>query len=257
MNQNGFKVNTDVNVKSSKKRTRKTTKKPLLMGTIAVVALFALIIAFFAFVPVRKVTVLETCVINRNNGNIQIAYYGKNGKVEKMVDNYNNTQNSYILYTYDNDSNILKEEYFAQDMLVAITNYIYKDGKLVRMENVSTDNKVGSAIEYQYNADGTVTMELIYDGEGNILVQQNHTYQGSVKIETNITDIQSNQTQSIFYTYSNGNIVKKVRASEGKEEITTYTYDNRGNVLTENTKGGDYVVYKYTFKTVKVPVFGK
>ena len=108
--------------------------------------------------------------------------------------------------------------------------------------------------EYHYNTDGTVTMELVYDKEGNITDQYNHTYEAGVLTQTTRVHLNDNFTEVFTYTYENGNLINQKQISSKGQRTTTYTYDNLGKVLTK-TAVGEYIVYKYNYKTVKVPLW--
>jgi YD repeat-containing protein len=140
-------------------------------------------------------------------------------------------------------------------MLTSVENYVYQGNRLIKIESFTPDKILTGHVEYLYNQDGTVTMELVYDGDGVIDAQYNHTYENGVKSKTTLMYISSNYSEVISYTYDEkGNLVREVRNSEKTEKTTDYTYDNSGNILSKKTTGGEYTVYKYNYKTIKVPV---
>ncbi len=257
MNENGFKVNTDVKVKPRKKKGKRVIKNLMLFGTAVILVLAVLAIVFCFVVPVREVTILDYCIIENKNGITETDYYDENGRVIKKVAAELGIENVTTVYTYDKNGNILKEEGFLDGMLITTVNYTYTDSKLTKKENLAPDNKISSAVEYHYNPDGTVTMELIYDDKGEIVDQFNHTYEGGVRIATSRVHLSNNSTENVTYTYENGNLITEKQMGNTGEKTITYTYDSTGKILTRNVSGSDYAVYRYTYKTVKVPLFGK
>lgn len=257
MNENGFMVNTDVKVKPKKKKARRKAQRTLILGVAVILLLAIAAVIFCATVPVYSVKVLDYRVMEGADDNTQIDYYDENGNIIKMVYYNKGVENGYTTITYDKDGNVLKKESFYEGMLATIDNYVYEGGRLVKLKNLTPGNVVSSTIYYEYNHDGTVTMELVYDGEGNITAQYNHTYENGVRTKTTLVYLSNNYTETITYAYENGNVVTETRTSDRSEKVTSYTYDNSGNMLSKNVKGGEYVVYKYTYKTIKVPVFDR
>ena len=256
MSENGFKVNTDVKVMAKKRRSKRAAQRTLLLGVAVILLLGILAIIFCASVPVKKETVLDYRTVDFGDGNIQTDYYDEEGNIIKNVYSYFGEENGYTEITYDKKGNPLKETSTFQGVLATVRNYVYSEGRLVKAENLTADNVVTDYTEYAYNPDGTVTMELLYDSEGVITAQYNYTYEAGVKVKTSVLYLSSNYSEEITYVYDRGNVVKETRTSERTERVTDYTYDNVGNVLTKRVDSGEYAIYKYTYKTVKVPVFG-
>lgn len=254
MNENGFHVNTDVKVKPQKRKRKKFNKGSKSIIAIGVLALAVLIVAFCLFIPVRSTQELDYCVIDYGNSVIETDYY-ENDRVVKKVATESGVETINTVYAYDNDGNILKEESFIGGTKISVVNYVYSDSKLTKKENCNPDNTVNSAIEYHYNPDGTVTMELIYDEKGNIVTQLNHTYENGVRVETSRVTLSNNLTETITYTYKNGNVETEKQISDAGEKTTNYTYDNSGKILTKKVLGSGIIVYRYNYKTVKRPIF--
>ncbi|MBR2043596.1 MAG: hypothetical protein IJ946_04585, partial [Clostridia bacterium] len=245
-NENGFQVNTDVKVKPKKKRSAARSRRiAILMGLGVIAVIAAAVIIFCSTVPVSSVTVIDYCVIENADGNVQTDYYDQNGRVVKQVYTYMGVENGFTVLTYDNDGKVLKEESTYQGMLTTVNTYVYQGNRLIRIESRTPDNILTSRVEYMYNQDGTVTMELVYDSEEVINAQYNHTYENGRRTQTTLMYVSSNYSEAISYTYdAKGNLIKEVRNSEKSEKVTDYTYDNDGKVLSKKTTGGEYVVYK-------------
>lgn len=262
MNENGFNVNTNINVKPEKRRKRKTKKailrNPLIIGIGVLLVLILAALAFCKFVPVYEVTLLEKCLIVSPEGNSQINYYDLDERVVKreVYNNLNELENVTVC-TYDDKGNILKEEVSYHNVLGNVIDYIYTGGSLTRMENKTPEGIMNSAVNYYYNADSTLTMKLYYDEQGNMVMQENYTYEGGKLINKSILFISNDYLESEAYTYNGEKLASMKITTPDSTTTVTYTYDNRGNVLTENSSRAGVTVYKYTYKTVKVSVFDR
>ena len=259
MNDNGFRVNEDFDErpKARKKSKSKKGASPLFKGVAVLLVLAVIGIVFCAVVPVCKVQLLESCVITSSDDNVETDYYNNKGLVEKKVYSYMGTENGFTVCTYDRKGNILKEESTYQGVLTDINYYNYKNGKLSRLESKDAAGKLLGATDYQYNEDGTLTMKISYDEKYQPIAQYNYTYEGGKLVKENLLYLSNNYGEEITYTYEGNVVVSELRKSDRSEKVISYTYDNKGRVLTRNVQNGEYVVYKYEYKVKRVPFFKK
>lgn len=258
MSENGFVVNEAYTSKPKVKKNKKKKGAPAFIKGFAVLIVLALIgIIFCATVPVCKVQLVESCEIKGNDENVQIDYYNNKGLVEKKVYTYMGAENGFTICTYDNDGNILKEESTYQGVLTDVNNYIYTLGKLTRIESKDATGKLIGSSDLQYNDDGTIAIKITYDEENQPIAQYNYTHVAGRLVKENVLYLSNNYAEEITYTYDGRFMTNEVRKSDRTEKVINYTYDTSGKVLTKNVQNGEYVVYKYNYKIVKVPVFKK
>ena len=258
MSEKGFVVNEGFETKPKVKKAKKKKGAPALIKGFAALIVIALIVVIFcATVPVCKVQVLETCVITNTDENVQTDYYNDKGLVERKVYTYMGTENGFTVCTYDKHGNILKEESTYQGVFTDVNNYIYTHGKLTRVESKDAAGKLLGCSDMQYNEDGTLAIKISYDQDNNPLAQYNYTYVAGRLVKENVLYLANNYAEEITYTYDGRFMTNEVRKSDRNEKVINYTYDTSGKVLTKNVQNGEYVVYKYGYKIVKVPVFKK
>lgn len=253
---NGFTVNEEVR-KNHAVRKKKRRGSPFLIVVALLLVLVVSGIIFCARVPVCEIKMVESCEITSTEQSEQIDYYNDKGLIEKTVYFDEGSEMGFVIFTYDEDGKLLKEESTFQGVLSNINTYIYTDGLLTRTELKNVDGTLMSAYDYQYNEDGTLAVKISYDQENKPSIQHNYSYVASRLVKQRILYLSNNNTEDIIYTYEGRFMTKEERKSEINDVIITYTYDNNGRVLTKNVQNGEYIVYKYTYKTVKVPVFKK
>jgi hypothetical protein len=116
---------------------------------------------------------------------------------------------SKIVYTYTGEIITKVEETDGKGALESTTEYTYTNGKLA----TSLEKEVGADYNYKtvytYNADGTVSFADVM-----------------INTKTGTTDDGGTVGK---YTYSAGNLVKKVYSYYGKEYSSTFEYDTKNN----------------------------
>jgi RHS repeat-associated protein len=160
-------------------------------------------------------------IVTDRLGRVTQLFYDDEGNVTSQVDALGNVSR----FTYDEFGNQLS----ATDALGNTKFFEYDD----KFNLLSETDEEGNTIQFTYNERGQETsltdargnrFELVYDAQGNLL-----------KIITPLGD-------EIVNTVVNG-LVRESRDPLGN--VTSYTYDSRGNKLTETDPLGNTVTYTY------------
>ncbi|WP_044640136.1 DNRLRE domain-containing protein [Risungbinella massiliensis] len=166
-------------------------------------------------------------VIKDPNGNLTTYEYYVDGVDKKKVQKVTNRKDETITYT-----NISKNEKIATDAKGNQTKYVMDDNG----NPLSITNANNETTKFQYDSDynlirqeeanGAVTT-WTYDSIGNILTVTD--------AENNaIADVSQRKSMKYEYQYSLNNYVSElIKKTTPEERSITYTYDTRGNVLTE------------------------
>ncbi|RJQ33793.1 hypothetical protein C4568_03830, partial [Candidatus Parcubacteria bacterium] len=141
------------------------------------------------------------------------------------------------------------------------TTYCYDANGNVTRKRDYTGNTEYSDTEFQYddnrlrktlNPDGSYTERTYYPGTENVRTERDvnghttrYTYNSRNQVET-VVDGRGEAYKSIHQYDSRGNLVRTTRRNpHGPDEITEYTYDNRGNRLTETDPLGHVTTFDY------------
>lgn len=159
---------------------------------------------------------------NSSDGNSENIVYNGNKIVE--ITNSPTAEPSKSVYTYTGDL-ITKTEYFENNVLESVEDYIYVNGKLTarffwenRNNGQNTFTLYKDKSTFTYNASGTVVTEQIYRFENDAYVLGNN---------------------SNIYTYANGNLIT---------EVANSSYTSSGNTSTNKN------TYIYEYDTKNSPL---
>jgi len=130
-------------------------------------------------------------------------------------------------------------------------NYFYENGKLSRSTEKRERNDYTTTYEYSYTNNQVTTVLKSYPTtiylksggtqSGTRYTERQFTYNGNTVIEVKtgyekdlngvvVTNtVSSNSTQTITYTLSGGNVVKKVEETEYSTTVREFTYDTKRN----------------------------
>ncbi len=199
--------------------------------------------------------------------------YDENGFVIKKVstatglEHLSEYENVTTEYTNDKNGNILKAVTVEENGITNLTEYTYdienRILKEVRSKGLADNLEVYYIDEFTYDKYGNVlteytkyygseesnTYEYTYDEKGNILEKKTN---GSPKVKYTYNENGNCLTVSIFendkyylsteHTYDNsGNRIKSVKynSNGGVIAVNELSYDEKGNLLSDNLKKGD------------------
>ena len=155
-----------------------------------------------------------------------IFYYGENGNIIKQYVKEN--PGEYLSYEYDAEGRRTKTFAYLNDKLVFEMVYTYSDGKVTV---VSEGAKVGKEIGV-FDEERKLLLELINDNSHRTIEYDDY---GNVVKDVMEKEDGTGYSNEYSYEYSvTGNISKK----NGPSGITSYGYDNNGNLLSEITTDG-------------------
>jgi hypothetical protein len=141
---------------------------------------------------------------------------------------------SYILFKYNEFHRLVSKS--AYDSLAKISEYdsfSYTNGLLTRMDICSRPDSASNLIGVYSYVGSLISKAAIYNGPTTVLSNK----------EWDIIDsIVGGRILSQKYVYPNGAIMSR----------STYSYDSKGNVLTEK-EGNDFTVFEYDNNTKVLP----
>lgn len=162
------------------------------------------------------------------------------------VTEYSYSEDGRTIVTKDRSGNVTRESrYNAQDKLI----YIQSSDS----EYISLEDDYGNEI-YHYVKDGGAEQELFYDERGRVSEIINHSASGdghinftysSDGLHLDITgNVNGTSTQLAEIDYDNaGHIVR-----EADSFVTTWTYNERGQLVEEERYQGDTFKFRYTWE---------
>ncbi len=185
-------------------------------------------------------------------------------------------------YTYDADNNLIKAEYFEEDVLMMVNEYFYEDGIKVRESSIvegvveydyfHSYDENGNMVESVFHAlEGDHVYTYAYDEDGRLVNHQgsipneysynnDYTYDENGNLTERVLTMMGEPYYTLNYTYdSEGNCIKEERTYSDGKEVYTKEYDENGNVISEVITRADGSVesaewqYVLTYITIDVP----
>ena len=167
-----------------------------------------------------------------SNGNLVTQIYDTDGRAE---------------YTYNNDSQIIKEETFSQDVLTAIVENEYNaSGQVIKRQHYHVTNGVATAdsynlIEYPTTETTNVSRSRKYSQDGTLISTTEYLYDDKKNPWTNVG-------LDAVYGYGKENNTTKVTRTEGASiQTSTYIYEyNEKDFPSEMTYIDNAGINRYT-----------
>lgn len=190
----------------------------------------------------NKVSTNETVALTSENSNLfaieEYSYYADStANLKGLLYQYKNAEGYITEYTYDSHGNPLTVKDPETELT---TNYTYNS---INYTTSKTTPK-GYVYQYEYDNSGNLVKEIniddggitrtVYDENGRktleISPQQYNSANDSLNVSSNINSYLDTTDGKKYEYYQNG-LLKKIITQEG--DVTEYTYDLYGNVLTE------------------------
>ena len=136
------------------------------------------------------------------------------------IDNY--VQN----FTYENGKLVTKTEKYESDYRTYTYQYSYVGNQLT---NVLKSHPTTIYLKSGGTQSGTRYTERQFTHNGNTVIEVKTGYEKDLNGVVVTNTVSSNSTQTITYTLSGGNVVKKVEETEYSTTTREYTYDTKHN----------------------------
>ncbi len=173
------------------------------------------------------------------NGATETADYN----VASMFTNVKDKAGEYV-WTYFNQSGLPTSKYFSNSQWRQFEANEYDTSDRLTYRKSIYDVDKYTEERYTYDILDQVLTKQVYDN-GTLLYTENYTYgNGAVTKATTAEDGTAVATEKITYD-AYGRVTKKEQYTADTNISTSYTYDYRGNVLTETDPMGNVTTYTY------------
>lgn len=144
-----------------------------------------------------------------------------------------------------------KKERLEGETWQLLTQNSYDSSQRLASSITYMDENTGKKEEYEYDGLDRITKKRVYELPSTLLYTENYAYVNvGNELRTTVTTAAADNTQVatvIRKTDSDGNITEE-KSESGSTAITkTYTYDYRGNKLTETFPKGGTITYTYDY----------
>ncbi len=208
-------------------------------------------------------TLIKKIVYDKGTANEYTETFNYEGNKLTSVDAGDGYKN---IYTYDSDNNLIKDDFFEKNELIASVSLEYNsDDKVAMYIETFFEGSGLSDRQYKhvltYNNDGTITSKVYgnYNGTGFQLdFTEIITLDGK-----NILEVSHNDGYKIAYTYDKkNNAFKNIHAIEvlnmlSENEFGSLIYGNTNNILSFIESGAssyNYIdTYEYTYNENDYP----
>ena len=256
---NGFVVNTEIEVKSRQKTKKKNNIIRFLKRNIVFVgaAFLVLVLLFCAIVPVcKEYRIYTKTAVGADSLVIEIDYFNKDGMVEKNEkftegEVYCVTENTYK-GKYITESSV---SYFGD--LFETTKYEYDGKNLVTKTVTDAFGTTVSVENFYYDEDDVLINSVVTDENGMQSFRYDYIYEKGKLVKKVLYDVEYDYTRATTYTYEKGRLVsEKVTAGAYHNSTTEYTYNSKGHVAMQKSSSLENG-YISEYRTRRVTVFGK
>lgn len=164
----------------------------------------------------------------------EIIYYPE---LEKFY--YGNGQVDFFrTYTYDENENLVRKvDSNEQDEVLETTIYTYENGVLSREDNFDFNNKLNRYIVFEYDVDGNLSKETLFDSEDKVQSINEYEYEGEVLITWKTLGAKGGTMAITSYKYSDG-LLSAIEIKDGAgamDGMISKEYE-AGNIVKESVK---------------------
>ncbi len=154
----------------------------------------------------------------------------------------------------------LKRENLKGKVQKTIYNKYYVQGNPQMYEKASLDSRA----EYDFNKDGNIVEEAVYDIHGGLVEKSTFTYNEKHQlIRKNTNDIRNQREINLIYFYDDSGVNDKVEINVPPAALNNYIvleYDDKGNKIKEIYHRGsdhsDYLINEYKYgENFTLPTF--
>lgn len=152
------------------------------------------------------------------------------------------------IYTYDTDSKLIEEDFYASNNLLHHTVYEYDENDIL-ISDTSYYNNTTNKTEYTYDSKGRLSAEITYEN-GHELQSCEYEYDRQDKL---ISKSESSGACDYYKYDLNGNIIEERSKYGGM--VTEYTYDEENRMIKRryysednSFEVDDLTFYKYEYE---------
>jgi len=155
-----------------------------------------------------------------------------------------------IIYEYDTYGNILKKTVVDENGSKINMTYSYYDSEHTLLKSITYTSVVQKLLyiketeiqreSYEYNSAGQITRSRLDVIDNKAWFEENSVYENGLLVSRSSSD--SDGTKEIInYEYENGVLVKSSKKDGAGKHLseTSYTYDNKGNLICAEEQSGD------------------
>jgi hypothetical protein len=154
-----------------------------------------------------------------------------------------------IILKYGDLDNIVEFDFFRPDgSLYFIQKYNYNDkGKIAEENTIYTDSSYNVKKNYNYDIHSNLIERNTYDSKGLLTYKETYKY-NSLMNETEFCKFSAEGSLIIKSTKNydaDGKLIDS--KEESKKYVNKFTYDNRGNIITDEGYRNDSLISKRTY----------
>ncbi len=198
-------------------------------------------------------------ILESHIGNIENGFLVRESSL-----GFGNVLNSYTLFEYNSDGNIIKDTLFDRDdKIQSINEYEYNSGNMVSWRTLGANGGVLAITTYAYDEMNNNTKIEMRDASRAIDGIIEKSYQDNKLSEERILDSKGNVEKSATYIYEGDNLIEKTYFDDKakKKRSESFEYTNSLPVpskLNQHYKSGSLEAYtdvEYGFKIVKSTIW--
>ena len=160
-------------------------------------------------------------------GTTRVSTLLYDGRFIKQAKRENAGRDNYVQnFTYENGKLVTKTEKYESDYRTYTYQYSYVGNQLT---NVLKSHPTTIYLKSGGTQSGTRYTERQFTYNGNTVIEVKTGYEKDLNGVVVTNTVSSNSTQTITYTLSGGNVVKKVEETEYSTTTREYTYDTKHN----------------------------